>query len=157
MTNHGESCRSCVLLRARRLIDDRGEGQVVLGTGGAEAGVRCVAAGGRLLLLVHDGGPLTQATASSPDDVVAQVGIDDEASMSLRMLGWAACLHGSFRNTMADAFADRHPTTDLLDLGRGYELLMFEPVEAHVHCGQKLLRMDDEQLQSLLSLVPDRA
>lgn len=105
---------------------------------------------GRLLLLSRAGGELAEALA--PQEVAVVLHVDDVPPVpgapslgQLHAAGWASVLTGTAAHQAALEFAEANPTSDLLDVGRGFVLYQVEPVEIRLTKGDAILDIDPDE------------
>jgi hypothetical protein len=145
MSHMHRPCQSCALTISRQLVDGSGISQLMLVSGAMEEQVRCVAVDGSLMLLVRCNGPSTLALERA-DDVVAQVKMTDrQGNVAVSLLGWLQQLDAGAMRAVADRFAERHLTTDLLDLGVEWNLLSMEVVETHLQWDDEVVTLDADE------------
>lgn len=150
-------CASCAVVFSRQLIDRAGTTKVMLEDGEVVADLRCAAVNGLLTVLVRNSNVVARRLADK-DDVVAQVTVTDveHPAVSLRLYGWLQAVEPDRQRVIADAFAERHLTTDLLDVGVRWSLLQLDVAEAQLHHDETTIVLGPEQLQLALSLFGQR-
>lgn len=144
-------CDSCAVTFSHQLVDRVGLATLRLAGGHLEQ-LRCAAMAGRLVVLVPARSHISVTTLGLGDIVVeASVADPSDGSLAVSFFGWMHQPGLVVQTRLADRFAQRHLTADLLDLGRHWSLLVVEAAEARLDWLGRSLRMGPDQAESVLS------
>lgn len=102
---------------------------------------------GQPVFLLDDASLLAGALHSdTEDDIAAVLHINArEHRTQLWISGWAAPLRGADERKAADAYAQKHPVGELLDLGRGATLYRIEVAEVRLGRGNTHYDIDIDE------------
>ncbi|CUU54132.1 hypothetical protein Ga0074812_102136 [Parafrankia irregularis] len=110
--------------------------------------------------------PATRLVMLAPFSVGRLLGTEDQACrfqicgpvsadgcewVSVALAGWVAPVPGGAVSELAQAFTDRHPTPDLLDLGSVWMLLELDLAEATVRTRSRCIQLDTADVVALLN------
>ena len=149
---------SQLLRHGRRLIDQHGLAMVELTCGVRSSALRCAWSGGRLVLLAPAPTELTRRLGEALDEVgVVRIQSGRFAAGSSQdwlrvdLVGWVSRVPQHVQRAAAMEFGNRHPTTDLLDLGVGWTLLTVDVAEATVRDGVRQAVLDADSAGAWLA------